>query len=167
MAFQHALDVGSDLLELDCFLTADGMARSLFFAIRACMLRVFMSESHSFISGPRIALCPPLILPFSGQVVVVHDEHLGRLCAGAASASASVRALPFAELPHVQPQPLLPPPFHPADMRLAPYWPLGADEVANDDGRSDWKRLTLCNICLCAFRHACHNIVGLLLLSVA
>lgn len=30
MAFQHALDVGSDLLELDCFLTADGMARALF-----------------------------------------------------------------------------------------------------------------------------------------
>lgn len=28
MAFQHALDVGSDLLELDCFLTADGTAFS-------------------------------------------------------------------------------------------------------------------------------------------
>ncbi len=70
----------------------------------------------------------------SGQVVVVHDEHLGRLCAGAASAATSVRSLPFAELPRVQPQPLLPPPFHPAGMRLAPYWPIGADEVANDDG---------------------------------
>jgi glycerophosphoryl diester phosphodiesterase len=159
MAFQHALDVGSDLLELDCFLTADGMARALLFAMRTCMLRVFMSKSHSFLT-PRTALWlfhpSPLV---SGQVVVVHDEHLGRLCAGAASASTSVRALPFAELPRVQPQPLLPPPFHPAGMRLAPYWPVGADEVANDDGRSDWRRITLCSACLCGFRFSCRTVM--------